>query len=313
MARKRFAQLVTILIAVTVCTSPAVAQISPSLFPPVNTRPQSASVQAESTAESQGDKPRPFPEPDAAEAEKLDKFLTDWQMNGATIKTVQMKVILWSYQNSFRTAHQAKTGEMYASRIYVGNLKLDTENRNFDFTIDHRWEFQGIDQKTDEPKYSQKNQQSKCLRFGEPIFEYDFSQRTISDIRPLLDQQNLGWLSIDSERIKPEETLISSGFHSARPTGLEPATTGSTVRYSNQLSYGPKFAVVLILVAVNETWSLCFKTYDCEVNTREKQDPLGWFQFQNFILLNALLQAGFECQKGVCAARLSLDFRKRQE
>lgn len=26
---------------------------------------------------------------------------------------------------------------------------------------------------------------------------------------------------------------------SARPTGLEPATTGSTVRYSNQLSYGP--------------------------------------------------------------------------
>ena len=25
----------------------------------------------------------------------------------------------------------------------------------------------------------------------------------------------------------------------ARPTGLEPATTGSTVRYSNQLSYGP--------------------------------------------------------------------------
>ena len=26
-----------------------------------------------------------------------------------------------------------------------------------------------------------------------------------------------------------------------RPTGLEPATPGSTVRYSNQLSYGPKF------------------------------------------------------------------------
>lgn len=26
----------------------------------------------------------------------------------------------------------------------------------------------------------------------------------------------------------------------ARPTGLEPATTGSTVRYSNQLSYGPE-------------------------------------------------------------------------
>src|SRR5437870_4351970 len=29
-------------------------------------------------------------------------------------------------------------------------------------------------------------------------------------------------------------------FRSARATGLEPATTGSTVRYSNQLSYAPK-------------------------------------------------------------------------
>ncbi len=29
----------------------------------------------------------------------------------------------------------------------------------------------------------------------------------------------------------------------ARATGLEPATTGSTVRYSNQLSYAPKFFV----------------------------------------------------------------------
>lgn len=28
----------------------------------------------------------------------------------------------------------------------------------------------------------------------------------------------------------------------ARATGLEPATTGSTVRYSNQLSYAPKFS-----------------------------------------------------------------------
>jgi hypothetical protein len=28
-------------------------------------------------------------------------------------------------------------------------------------------------------------------------------------------------------------------FSSARATGLEPATTGSTVRYSNQLSYAP--------------------------------------------------------------------------
>ncbi len=28
-------------------------------------------------------------------------------------------------------------------------------------------------------------------------------------------------------------------FLTTRPTGVEPATTGSTVRYSNQLSYGP--------------------------------------------------------------------------
>ena len=32
----------------------------------------------------------------------------------------------------------------------------------------------------------------------------------------------------------------NAGVYQARPTGLEPATTGSTVRYSNQLSYGPK-------------------------------------------------------------------------
>src|SRR5262245_46841300 len=37
--------------------------------------------------------------------------------------------------------------------------------------------------------------------------------------------------------------LLSTNRHrhaSARATGLEPATTGSTVRYSNQLSYAPK-------------------------------------------------------------------------
>ena len=39
------------------------------------------------------------------------------------------------------------------------------------------------------------------------------------------------------ETTKP---FASKGFnYEARPTGLEPATTGSTVRYSNQLSYGP--------------------------------------------------------------------------
>ncbi len=35
-------------------------------------------------------------------------------------------------------------------------------------------------------------------------------------------------------------------FLQARPTGLEPATTGSTVRYSNQLSYGPQLEHVIL-------------------------------------------------------------------
>ncbi len=36
------------------------------------------------------------------------------------------------------------------------------------------------------------------------------------------------------EQLGPIRVLLS-----ARPTGLEPATSGSTVRCSNQLSYGP--------------------------------------------------------------------------
>jgi hypothetical protein len=39
------------------------------------------------------------------------------------------------------------------------------------------------------------------------------------------------------ERKKPAGRRTTSGLL-ATPTGLEPATTGSTVRYSNQLSYG---------------------------------------------------------------------------
>ena len=38
---------------------------------------------------------------------------------------------------------------------------------------------------------------------------------------------------------KPRNFLRSLLFRQARATGLEPATTGSTVRYSNQLSYVP--------------------------------------------------------------------------
>ena len=44
-------------------------------------------------------------------------------------------------------------------------------------------------------------------------------------------------------------------FESTRATGLEPATTGSTVRYSNQLSYAPKRfrdqAVRLTIASIN--------------------------------------------------------------
>ena len=35
----------------------------------------------------------------------------------------------------------------------------------------------------------------------------------------------------------------------ARTTGLEPATTGSTVRYSNQLSYVPKVLLIQLFCA----------------------------------------------------------------
>ena len=35
------------------------------------------------------------------------------------------------------------------------------------------------------------------------------------------------------------ETIVTIELRKARPRGLEPPTTGSTVRYSNQLSYGP--------------------------------------------------------------------------
>jgi hypothetical protein len=45
-------------------------------------------------------------------------------------------------------------------------------------------------------------------------------------------------------RIKrPQKPQRFPGSSPARPTGLEPATTGSTVRYSNQLSYGPSATV----------------------------------------------------------------------
>jgi hypothetical protein len=39
-------------------------------------------------------------------------------------------------------------------------------------------------------------------------------------------------------------------FTSARATGLEPATTGSTVRYSNQLSYAPRPRKLVVTIEV---------------------------------------------------------------
>ena len=49
--------------------------------------------------------------------------------------------------------------------------------------------------------------------------------------------------SADSNSKPPHYNALrnNAGVCQARPTGLEPATTGSTVRYSNQLSYGPNF------------------------------------------------------------------------
>ena len=49
---------------------------------------------------------------------------------------------------------------------------------------------------------------------------------------------------------RPQETTKARevrAFVKARPTGLEPATTGSTVRYSNQLSYVPSLLSAFIL------------------------------------------------------------------
>src|SRR5262245_53592510 len=39
---------------------------------------------------------------------------------------------------------------------------------------------------------------------------------------------------------KPPQVFALQRLPLARATGLEPATTGSTVRYSNQLSYAPR-------------------------------------------------------------------------
>src|SRR5262249_23970267 len=50
----------------------------------------------------------------------------------------------------------------------------------------------------------------------------------------------------------------------ARATGLEPATTGSTVRYSNQLSYAPK---LLLLFALRHFLSLTLPSFTTDPTT----------------------------------------------
>ena len=48
-----------------------------------------------------------------------------------------------------------------------------------------------------------------------------------------------------SQNDSSRKSLACGYFCLARATGLEPATTGSTVRYSNQLSYAPKISLAL--------------------------------------------------------------------
>ena len=44
---------------------------------------------------------------------------------------------------------------------------------------------------------------------------------------------------LSQEKAKSRKSLTYGSLRLARATGIEPATTGSTVRYSNQLSYAP--------------------------------------------------------------------------
>jgi hypothetical protein len=46
------------------------------------------------------------------------------------------------------------------------------------------------------------------------------------------------------------ERSVRLDLHSARTTGLEPATTGSTVRYSNQLSYVPSLRRFIFIIRI---------------------------------------------------------------
>ena len=51
------------------------------------------------------------------------------------------------------------------------------------------------------------------------------------------------------EKTMARQSQVTAGpsLSSARARGLEPPTTGSTVRYSNQLSYAPEVFLIMFL------------------------------------------------------------------
>src|SRR6266852_1754914 len=69
--------------------------------------------------------------------------------------------------------------------------------------------------------------------------------QTLPAIRPLCHPRFAPKLSqilkapSQPENTESRKSLTCGSLRLARATGLEPATTGSTVRYSNQLSYAP--------------------------------------------------------------------------
>jgi hypothetical protein len=120
---------------------------------------------------------------------------------------------------------------------------------------------------------------------------------------------------------KRQKPLIYQGFLAfllARATGLEPATTGSTVRYSNQLSYAPKLLVKLEVISFGARFSVT--TGPTTVTSRQcrgvvtrpgrgPQQPL--FPCPNLILQHPLLPTSLtepRCQARARAEHVPLTF-----
>ena len=73
------------------------------------------------------------------------------------------------------------------------------------------------------------------------MLRFDSSINVIA-MRPVGFPQNVPKSSLRASfprNSKSRKSLTYGSLRQARATGLEPATTGSTVRYSNQLSYAP--------------------------------------------------------------------------